>query len=236
MAKTTDKDPQIRPGATGEVYRAQGVQKAGESGEAQGAAPEARRAELSRETAETKVWLKLNLDGSGQAKIDSGCGFLNHMLELFTRHGRFDLELTCRGDVEVDDHHSVEDIAIALGKAFAQALGDCRGISRYGSFLLPMDEALVLTALDISGRCHLSFELEIPAQKVGSFDTELVQEFMIAFCRHLGLTLHLRQLAGANSHHIIEAAYKGLGRALAAAVRIDRRFSGEIPSTKGTIL
>lgn len=195
-----------------------------------------RQAEISRETAETKIALSLRVDGGGQAKIDSGCGFLNHMLELFTRHGRFDLELRCRGDAEVDYHHSVEDIGIALGRAFAKALGDCRGINRYGSFLLPMDEALVLTALDISGRCHLTFDLAIPTQKVGDFDTELVREFMIAFCRNLGLTLHLRQLAGENSHHIIEAAFKGLGRALAQAAAIDPRFAGEIPSTKGTIL
>ena len=195
-----------------------------------------RQAEISRETAETKIARSLRVDGGGQAKIDSGCGFLNHMLELFTRHGRFDLELRCRGDAEVDYHHSVEDIGIALGRAFAKALGDCRGINRYGSFLLPMDEALVLTALDISGRCHLTFDLVIPTQKVGDFDTELVREFMIAFCRNLGLTLHLRQLAGENSHHIIEAACKGLGRALAQAAAIDPRFAGEIPSTKGTIL
>ena len=195
-----------------------------------------RQAEISRETAETKIALSLRVDGGGQAKIDSGCGFLNHMLELFTRHGRFDLELRCRGDAEVDYHHSVEDIGIALGRAFAKALGDCRGINRYGSFLLPMDEALVLTALDISGRCHLTFDLVIPTQKVGDFDTELVREFMLGFTRALGCGVHLRQLAGENSHHIIEASFKALARALRDAVAIDAGHRDEIPSTKGTIL
>lgn len=195
-----------------------------------------REARICRETAETKIALSLRLEGSGRGKIDSGCGFLNHMLELFCRHGCFDLELSCQGDVEVDYHHSTEDIGIALGRAFAQALGDCRGICRYGSFLLPMDEALVLIALDISGRAGLFCQMEIPAGKVGDFDTELVEEFLLGFCRNLGLTLHVRQLAGRNSHHIIEAVFKGLGRALAQAVSLDSRMAGEIPSTKGTIL
>ena len=192
-----------------------------------------RTAEVTRKTAETDIRLKLNLDGSGVRSIDTGCGFLNHMLELFTAHGGFDLELKCTGDLHVDAHHTVEDVAISLGRAFDMALGDRRGIHRYGDIALPMDEALVLCALDISGRACLGYALEIPTEKVGEFDTELVREFMEALCRSMGLTLHLRQLAGLNSHHIIEAAFKGLGRALRQAVAVD----GEaIPSTKGTLL
>lgn len=195
-----------------------------------------RTAAISRTTAETEITLSLVLEGSGKTEIESGCGFLDHMLTLFGLHGSFDLILTCQGDTGVDYHHTVEDTGIILGRAFAQALGDCRGITRYGSFLLPMDEALVMTALDISGRAYLGYGLAIPTQKVGDFDTELVQEFLMAMSRNMGLTLHVRQMAGINSHHIIEAAFKGLGRALKQAVAIDEKHAGEIPSTKGTLL
>ncbi len=195
-----------------------------------------RTATITRKTAETDIRLTLVLDGTGEPRIDTGCGFLDHMLTLFARHGRFDLALTCRGDARVDYHHTTEDCGIALGQAFKEALGDGRGIARYGSFLLPMDEALVLAALDISGRCHLSYGLTPTAQKVGEFDTELAQEFFLGLCRNLGLTLHLTQFAGENAHHILEAAFKGLGRALAQAVSIDAKGAGEIPSTKGMLL
>lgn len=194
-----------------------------------------RTASLTRQTAETDITLALQLDGAGEASIDTGVGFLDHMLTLFARHGRFDLIVSCRGDTQVDDHHSVEDIAIALGTAFAEALGDKRGITRYGSILLPMDEALVLVAVDLSGRSTLRFHMQLPAQKVGSFDTELVEEFFTAFTRTAGVTLHLRQLDGTNTHHIIEAAFKGFGRALRQAVSIDPAAAGEIPSTKGVL-
>lgn len=190
----------------------------------------------TRKTAETDISLFLVLEGSGKAEIDSGCGFLDHMLTLFARHGSFDITLACKGDTDVDDHHTVEDIGIVLGGAFKQALGDGRGIARYGSMLLPMDEALVLVALDLSGRAHLGYDLQLRAQKVGAFDTELVEEFLLALCRTLGLTLHVRQLAGSNTHHIIEAAFKGLGRALRQAVAIDAEKAGEIPSSKGVLL
>jgi imidazoleglycerol-phosphate dehydratase len=195
-----------------------------------------RTASISRKTAETDITLSLVLEGSGKTEIASGCGFLDHMLTLFGLHGGFNLTLTCRGDTEVDYHHTVEDTGIILGRAFAQALGDCRGITRYGSFLLPMDEALVMTALDISGRAYIGYDLNIPTQKVGDFDTELVQEFLMAMSRNMGLTLHVRQMAGTNSHHIIEATFKSLGRALKQAVAIDEKHANEIPSTKGTIL
>ena len=194
-----------------------------------------RNVELSRKTAETDIRLSLNLDGAGQSEVDTGCGFLDHMLTLFARHGRFDLKVACKGDTEVDDHHTVEDIGICLGDAFAQALGDKRGIVRYGSCTLPMDEALILTAVDISGRGMLCYALDVPTQKVGTFDTELTKEFLIAFARRADLTLHVRQLAGENSHHIIEGAFKSLARSLREAVSIDARFSGEIPSTKGVL-
>lgn len=196
---------------------------------------ELRTASMTRTTRETDISLKLNLDGTGICTIDTGCGFLNHMLELFTKHGHFDLEVTCKGDIDVDDHHTVEDIGIVLGEAFKEALGDKKGINRYGSFYLPMDEALVLCALDISGRCCLNFDVQIPTAKVGTFDTELVEEFMWAICRSMGLTLHFKQMAGTNSHHIIEAMYKALGRALDQATTIDPRFANEIPSTKGVL-
>ena len=192
-----------------------------------------RQAELSRKTAETDIWLSLNLDGTGKSEIETGCGFLDHMLTLFARHGRFDLAVSCKGDTWVDDHHTVEDIGICLGDAFARALGDKRGIVRYGSCTLPMDEALILTAVDISGRGMLCCALDIPTQKVGTFDTELTKEFLIAFARRSDMTVHVRQLAGENSHHIIEGTFKSLARSLGAAVAIDPRFAQEIPSTKG---
>ena len=192
-----------------------------------------RKATIERNTAETRIALALELDGEGKYAVNTGCGFLNHMLELFARHGNFDLELACEGDTDVDFHHTTEDIGIALGRAFDQALGERRGIRRYGSVILPMDEALVLAAVDISGRPALGWDLPIPAQKVGDFDTELVKEFMLAFSRALGAAIHLRLLAGENSHHIIEGAFKALARALAQAVEIDERFRERIPSTKG---
>ena len=192
-----------------------------------------RTSEITRNTAETKIQLKLNLDGTGKASIDTGVGFLNHMLTLFAAHGKFDLTITCNGDTDVDDHHSVEDIGICLGQAFQQALGDKRGITRYGSFLLPMDEALILSAVDISGRSCLCYGLEIPTEKIGTFDTELVEEFFLGFTRNCPMSLHLRQLAGTNSHHIVEGAFKSVGRALKAAVSLTG--SDEIPSTKGVL-
>jgi imidazoleglycerol-phosphate dehydratase len=194
-----------------------------------------RTANIARKTSETYITLTLTLDGTGKADARTGVGFLDHMLTLFARHGRFDLAVTCQGDTQVDDHHSVEDIAIALGQALAQALGDKRGITRYGNMPLPMDEALVLCAVDISGRSCLRYGLTIPAQKVGTFDTELVEEFFTAFTRAAGITLHLRQLDGTNTHHIIEAAFKGVGRALGQAVAIDPAYADEIPSTKGVL-
>ena len=194
-----------------------------------------RSASIDRKTNETNISLTLNLDGTGKTKIATGVGFLDHMLTLFARHGRFDLTVTCAGDTHVDDHHTVEDIAIVLGSALAEALGNKAGITRYGRFLLPMDEALVLCALDISGRATLRYGLEPPSQKVGTFDTELVEEFFMGFTRAAGITLHLRQLDGTNSHHILEAAFKGFGRALRQAVAIDPALNGEIPSTKGVI-
>lgn len=195
-----------------------------------------RKATLSRQTAETQIQLALNLDGQGRGKIQTGMGFMDHMLTLLCFHARMDLDLTCRGDLEVDAHHSAEDIGIALGQALAQAAGDKRGIARYGQWLLPMDEALVLTALDLSGRACLGYALDIPAQKVGAFDTELVKEFFLAFTRWGGITLHLRQLAGENSHHIIEAAFKGVGRALRQALAQDPAFQGHAASSKGTLV
>ncbi len=194
-----------------------------------------RTSTVNRRTAETDIQLILCLDGRGAAQIDSGCGFLDHMLTLFARHGRFDLTLACKGDTAVDDHHTVEDIGIALGRAFSEALGDKRGIVRYGSMMLPMDEALVLAAVDISGRSYLRHDVNIPTQKVGSFDTELCREFWLAFVREASLTLHLESLAGLNSHHIIEAVFKATARALRTAVAVDTDFADEIPSTKGVL-
>ena len=192
-----------------------------------------RTAQIKRTTLETDISLTLNLDGTGKSQIATGCGFLNHMLTLFAAHGRFDLTVTCRGDTDVDDHHSVEDIGICLGKAFSQALGDRRGITRYGSFLLPMDEALILTAVDISGRSFLGYQLEIPTEKIGAFDTELVEEFFLAFVRSCPMSLHIRKLAGTNSHHIAEGAYKSVARALRAAVAMDASAPDAVPCTTG---
>ena len=192
-----------------------------------------RTSEITRNTAETKISLKLNLDGTGKSQIDTGVGFLDHMLTLFAAHGKFDLTVICNGDTKVDDHHSVEDIGICLGQAFQAALGDKRGITRYGSFLLPMDESLILSAVDISGRSCLCYDLDIPTEKIGTFDTELVEEFFLGFTRNCPMSLHLRKLAGTNSHHIAEGAFKSLGRALKAAVALDG--SNEIPSTKGVL-
>ena len=191
-----------------------------------------RKTTLSRKTAETDIKLTLNLDGEGRSNIKTGCGFFDHMLTLFAKHGSFDIELFCNGDTDVDYHHSVEDIGIVLGEAFKTALGDCAGIKRYGSMLLPMDEALVLCALDISGRSYLQMKLLIPTQKVGDFDTELVNEFFVAFCRSAGITLHIRLMDGTNSHHIIEATFKAFARAMNDAVTI---IGTSIPSTKGII-
>ncbi|MBO4289394.1 MAG: imidazoleglycerol-phosphate dehydratase HisB [Lachnospiraceae bacterium] len=194
-----------------------------------------REAEIKRETAETKVELTLMLEGSGTVDVCTGVGFLDHMLTLFARHGRFDLRVSCSGDTGVDDHHSTEDVAICLGKAFAKALGDCRGICRYGDCFLPMDEALVLTAADVSGRGMCVCELPLPAQKVGTFDTELVEDFLQAFAANAGITLHVRLITGRNTHHIIEAVFKGLGRVLRQAVKIDPSAAEQIPSTKGVL-
>ena len=193
-----------------------------------------RQATVARKTNETDIRLALTLEGE-TSRIDTGCGFLDHMLELFVRHGGFGLELSCKGDTRVDYHHTVEDIGIVLGQAFRQALGDKRGINRYGSFLLPMDEALVLVAVDLSGRATCCCELQLPAQKVGDFDTELAEEFFLGFCRGGEFTLHLRQLAGKNTHHILEAAFKGFGRAMAIAVAPDSRRPDALPSTKGVL-
>lgn len=194
-----------------------------------------RTSEISRKTAETDISLALNLDGNGTSLIDTGCGFLDHMLTLFARHGRFDLNVTCKGDTWVDDHHTVEDVGIVLGQAFAEALGNKRGICRYGDTVLPMDESLILSAVDLSGRAFLGYALDIPTQKVGTFDTELCEEFWLAFVRTSQSTLHIRQLAGKNSHHIIEGTFKSVARSLRQAVAIDPLFANDIPSTKGVL-
>ena len=194
-----------------------------------------RTATIERMTAETEITLSLELDGAGKSEIKSGVGFLDHMLTLFARHARFDLTVNCAGDIGVDDHHSVEDIAISLGEALKSALSEKRGIRRYGSELLPMDEALVLCAVDLSGRGSLRYTANIPSQKIGSFDTELVQEFFTALSRSAGITLHLKQLDGENSHHIVEAMFKALGRVLKQAVSVDPAYADEIPSTKGVL-
>lgn len=194
-----------------------------------------RTARIQRSTLETQISLTLNLDGAGKADIASGCGFLDHMLTLFARHGDFDLTLTCHGDTQVDYHHSVEDIGICLGQAFTQALGDKRGIRRYGQFLLPMDETLVLSAADLSGRDYLGWAVELPSAKVGDFDTELAKEFWLAFVRACPASVHIRELAGENTHHILEAVFKGMGRTLHMAVSLDEKHLGEIPSTKGLL-
>ena len=192
-----------------------------------------RTSEITRKTAETDIRLGLNLDGTGKSRVDTGCGFLDHMLTLFAAHGRFDLDICCHGDTQVDDHHSVEDIGICLGQAFQACLGEKRGIGRYGSFLLPMDEALILCAADLSGRSCLCFELPIPTEKIGSFDTELVEEFFLAFTRNCPMSLHLKMLAGKNAHHIVEGAFKAFGRAMRQAAALDG--SDAIPSTKGVL-
>ncbi len=194
-----------------------------------------RKAEIKRETKETNISLSLIIEGSGKSKLDTGVGFLDHMLDLFAKHGRFDLSISCKGDTDVDDHHSVEDIGICLGQAFAQALGDKRGIKRYADISLPMDEALMLCAVDISGRGFLGYNVEVPTEKVGSLDTQLIEEFFSAFTREGGITLHFKELAGKNSHHIIEACFKALGRTMRAACEIDPAFADEIPSSKGLI-
>ena len=194
-----------------------------------------RTSELKRTTKETDIALSLSLDGSGASEIQSGCGFLDHMLTLFAKHGGFDLSLTCKGDVEVDYHHTVEDIGITLGKAFAEALDDKKGICRYGSMILPMDETLILSAVDISGRAYYVSELSMRAKKVGDFDVELVDEFFQAFAQNAMITLHVRQLAGKNTHHILEGVFKSVARSLRAAVSIDARFADAVPSTKGVL-
>lgn len=194
-----------------------------------------RRKKIVRDTKETQIILALEVDGTGAYEIDTGYGFFNHMMELFTRHGRFDIAIDCKGDTDVDYHHTVEDIGIALGRAFREALGDKKGIYRYGSMLLPMDEALILCAVDIGGRSSVNFDVEIPTQKVGDFDTELVKEFVLALAREMGLTVHIRMLAGENTHHIIEGIFKALGRALRQACAIEEEYADEIPSTKGVL-
>ena len=194
-----------------------------------------RTSEITRNTAETEIKLSLELDGSGKSDIYTGCGFLDHMLTLFAKHGRFDISVFCEGDTNVDYHHTTEDIGIALGQAFSQALGDKRGIVRYGSMILPMDESLILSAVDFSGRSCLCYETQIPTQKVGDFDTELAQEFWLGFVRNANVTLHIKQLAGTNSHHIIEGMFKSVARSIKSAVAIDEDFADEIPSTKGVL-
>ena len=194
-----------------------------------------RTSEIIRKTAETDITLKLNLDGSGKSEIATGCGFLDHMLTLFAAHGKFDLTVQCKGDTYVDDHHTVEDVGICLGQAFAEALGDKRGITRYGNFILPMDEALILSAVDISGRSYLGYQLEIPVFKIGTFDAELVEEFFLGFVRNCPMSLHIRKMAGTNSHHIAEGAFKSVARSLKAAVAIDAAAADTIPTTKGVL-
>lgn len=190
---------------------------------------------IKRKTGETDISLSLSLEGKGTYEVETGCGFLNHMLELFARHGRFDLSVQCKGDTHVDYHHTAEDVAICLGQAFKEALGDKKGITRYGSMILPMDEALILCAVDIGGRAYLNFDAVIPTEKVGDFDTELVKEFMTALAREMNMNLHIKMLAGENSHHIIEGMFKAMARALKEAVKIDPEFADEIPSTKGIL-
>ncbi len=194
-----------------------------------------RIAQINRETAETKIDLALNLDGIGTANVDTGCGFLDHMLNLFAKHSRFDLRVKCVGDTQVDYHHTTEDVAIVLGQALAEALGEKKGIERYGYMLLPMDEALILSSVDLSGRAYLNCDLKIPSYKVGDFDTELVEEFFAAFVRNCGCNLHIKQLEGRNTHHIIEGAFKSVARSLAGAVKINEEYKDEIPSTKGVL-
>jgi imidazoleglycerol-phosphate dehydratase len=194
-----------------------------------------RTSNITRTTAETDITLSLCLDGRGESQIDTGCGFLDHMLTLFAKHGGFDLAVTCKGDVQVDYHHTVEDVGIVLGQAFKKALGDMKGITRYGTTILPMDESLVLTSLDVSGRSFLKYDLPVRATKIGDFPVELVEEFLLAFVRHAGITLHVVKMAGTNSHHVIEGAFKSLARSLKDAVKIEEEYKDEIPSTKGVL-
>ena len=194
-----------------------------------------RVSEIKRKTAETDIYLRIRLDGKGVSKINTGCGFLDHMLTLFSKHSRFDMEITCKGDTNVDYHHSAEDIGICLGKAYNDAIGEKRGICRYGNMMLPMDEALILAAVDVSGRGHLEYDLGIPTEKVGDFDTELVKEFWLGFVRNANITLHLKKMSGENSHHIIEGAFKAAARAIGQATSIDPVMINEIPSTKGLL-
>ena len=194
-----------------------------------------RNAEINRKTAETEIILKLNLDGTGKSIIETGCGFLDHMITLFAKHGRFDIELSCKGDINVDYHHTAEDIGIVLGTAFENALADKKGINRYGYFILPMDEALILSAVDFSGRSQLEYDLEIPSHKIGDFDTELVKEFWLGFVRNAKCTLHIKKLTGFNSHHIVEGAFKSVAKSFKMAVEIDKAFEDDIPSTKGVL-
>ena len=194
-----------------------------------------REATLKRETKETKINLNINLDGKGTSNINTGCGFFDHMLELFSRHSRFDLNVVCDGDINVDYHHTVEDVGIVLGQAIKKALGDMKGIVRYGTTILPMDESLILTAIDISGRSFLKFDLPTRANKIGDFPVELVEEFFLAFVRHAGITLHVVKMAGINAHHIVEGTFKSFARSLKSAVAIDKEFANEIPSTKGVL-
>lgn len=194
-----------------------------------------RQATVNRKTAETDINLTIDLDGSGKSSVSTGCGFMDHMLTLFASHGRFDLDVTCNGDTFVDYHHSVEDIGIVLGKAVKEALGDKKGIKRYGDTVLPMDETLILSAIDFSGRSYLGYALDIPTEKVGDFDTELVEEFFLGFVRQAECALHIRELAGKNSHHIIEGTFKSVARSIREAVNIDEMFKNEIPSTKGVL-
>lgn len=194
-----------------------------------------RKSIIERKTKETQVFVDLNIDGTGNFNIKTDCGFMKHMMELFTKHGGFDLEIACDGDSYVDYHHTVEDIGIALGQAFREALGDKKGVTRYGSIILPMDEALVLTSLDLSGRTFVNFDVQLPAARVGDFDTELVKEFLLAFAREMGLTLHIKQMSGENAHHIIEAVFKGFARTLSKACAIDVKSAGAVPSTKGIL-
>ena len=195
-----------------------------------------RQASITRNTNETKITAALTLEGKGAADICTGCGFLDHMLELFARHGRFDLTVKCDGDLQVDAHHTVEDCGIVLGRCFAQALGEMRGINRYGSMILPMDETLMLCAVDLSGRAHLGWQVTLLAQQIGNFDTELGKEFWLAFVRACPGAFHFKQLAGDNTHHILEACFKGMARALRQAVAFEPGFEDQIPSTKGTLV
>lgn len=194
-----------------------------------------RTSTIKRNTEETKIELSLNLDGKGESKIDTGCGFFDHMLTLFSKHSKIDLDVTCKGDINVDYHHTVEDIGIVLGKALLEALGDKKGINRYADSILPMDESLILTAIDISGRSYLGFDVTFPTEKIGDFDTELVEEFFMALTRCAEITLHIKKMAGENSHHIAEGIFKSFARTLRNAVALDENFKDQLPSTKGVL-